>query len=174
MSWFKVDDHLHSHPKARRAGLAAMGMWTLAGSWAMAFKSAGFVPEWWVCTHKTGKKHAADLVRAGLWEEGVDDATGEPGWRFHDWSHFQPSNVQIERQREKSRDRQRRFRDKQNETPNDSNGVSNGVTDGVSNGRPTRPDPTRPESVVLSVVGDGSPSPNRRLRTARDDDGLGL
>lgn len=26
MPWFKVDDKIHSHPKARRAGLAAMGL----------------------------------------------------------------------------------------------------------------------------------------------------
>ena len=45
MAWFKVDDKLHDHRKARRAGKAAIGVWVLAGSWAMDNLTDGFVPE---------------------------------------------------------------------------------------------------------------------------------
>lgn len=41
MSWFKVDDKLHDHRKARKAGKSAMGVWVLAGSWCMSSETAG-------------------------------------------------------------------------------------------------------------------------------------
>lgn len=44
MPWFKVDDQLHSHPKPRRASLAALGLWTLSGSYSMAYKLDGSHP----------------------------------------------------------------------------------------------------------------------------------
>lgn len=88
MTWFRVDDKLHDHRKIRKAGKAAMGVWVLAGSWAMGTGSDGFVPEdvllrWGV------KADANRLVAAGLWL--VDELEGEQGWRFHDWEEFQPS-----------------------------------------------------------------------------------
>ena len=46
MPWFKVDDTWHSHPKARRASLGAVGLWSMCGSYSMAYKTDGWVPEW--------------------------------------------------------------------------------------------------------------------------------
>lgn len=163
MPWFKVDDTLHGHPKTRRAGLAAMGMWVLAGSYSMSYVTEGFVAEWWVNSFPQGRKRAGELVAAGFWQTGERD--GERGWVFHDWPDYQPSKAEIEADREASRERQRKFRAKRREERR--NAVTNTVTDGVSHGTPSRPVPTRPDparsSVVLSVVGDGSPSPNRHL-----------
>lgn len=88
MSWFKVDDKLHDHRKARKAGKAAMGVWVLAGSWSMDNLTDGFVPADVLMRWGT-KADAGRLVGAGLWY--VDQHDGEPGWRFHDWSRFQPS-----------------------------------------------------------------------------------
>lgn len=88
MPWFKVDDKLHDHRKARRAGKAAMGVWVLAGSWAMDNLSDGFVPEDVLLRWGT-RSDAAKLVAAGLWDTAVRE--GEEGWRFHDWERFQPS-----------------------------------------------------------------------------------
>jgi hypothetical protein len=62
MSWFRVDDTLAAHPKTRRAGLAAMGLWTVAGSWSSQQLTEGFVPDWFVATWPQGKKLAAQLV----------------------------------------------------------------------------------------------------------------
>ena len=39
MPHFRVDDALHSHPKAQRAGDEALGMWTLAGSYQSAIRA---------------------------------------------------------------------------------------------------------------------------------------
>lgn len=110
MPWFKVDDGLHSHPKPRRAGLGAMGLWTVAGSWSAQHAQEGFVPDWFVAGWPSGRKHAGQLVEAGLWQPVT--VAAETGWRFHDWEHFQPSKEEIERDREHNRERQKRFREK--------------------------------------------------------------
>ena len=101
MPWFKVDDQLHSHPKPRRASLAALGLWTLSGSYSMAYKLDGFVPAWYVHGHNQGKRHAESLVRVGLWEKADE----------------------IEAEREAARERQRAFRKKRREAR--ANGADN-------------------------------------------------
>lgn len=83
MSWFPVDDAFHSHPKARKAGLEALGLWTLAGSHCMAYLTDGFVADWWVKEKPRGAVLAKRLVAAGLWSPAEHD--GEQGWQFHDW-----------------------------------------------------------------------------------------
>lgn len=109
MPWFKVDDTLHSHPKSRKAGLEAMGLWSVSGSYCMAYKTDGFVPEWFVTGWRNGRKLADVLVKAGKWEIGEKD--GEAGWFFHDWLDYQPSSDEIEKDRENARDRQRKRRE---------------------------------------------------------------
>lgn len=146
MPWFKVDDTLANHPKARAAGLPAVGLWAVAGAYASQYLTDGFVPEWYVDSWPDGREYAAELVEVRLWfaEEG--------GWSFHQWDERQPTKEQVEADRAASRERQRRARDKA-KLQRDS-GVSNGVTDGVTNGDvtpgvtvpPTRPDPTRSSS----------------------------
>lgn len=97
MPWFKVDDKLHDHRKARAAGKAAMGVWVLAGSWAGANLTDGFVPAD-VLSRWGTRRDAEALVRVGLWL--VDEQDGEPGWRFHGWSDYQPTRAQKEAERE--------------------------------------------------------------------------
>ena len=87
MAWFKVDDKLHDHRKARKAGKAAMGVWVLAGSWCMSSETDGFVPES-VLSRWGTTKDAEALVRVGMWFP--DEHEGEDGWRFHDWLNYQP------------------------------------------------------------------------------------
>jgi hypothetical protein len=136
MTWFKADDTLHSHPKARAAGPAAMGLWIMAGTYCAAYGTDGLVPRWFVNQFDHGARLASRLVEAGLWR-GTDDG----GWQFHDWGHYQPTREEVEQERESNRARQKRFRESRR---NARNAVSNGVTNGVTNGTPTRPDPTRP------------------------------
>lgn len=147
MPWMKVDDALHSHPKARRAGLAAMGLWTLAGSWAMSYKTDGFVPAWYVSSHPSGRRHATTLVEAGLWTPSTRD--GEDGWDFHDWTDYQPSATDIEADRERARERQRASRARRAAQGGGLHSVP--VTGAVTRDRqrdshhpgPARPDPTQ-------------------------------
>lgn len=106
MPWFKIDDTLHSHPKVRRAGLQALGLWVASGAYCMAYKTDGHVPDWYVDGWPSGKRLADKLVHARLWEV-TDD-----GWQFHDWLDHQPSAAEIEADREHARERQRKRREK--------------------------------------------------------------
>lgn len=102
MAWFKVDDKLHSHPKRFRAGLEAMGLWTLCGSWTSDQLTDGFIPEY-IAEQMGGRnwrRLAGRLVTAGLWVEAFDD--GEPGWRFHQFLDRNPSRNDVEEQRAKN------------------------------------------------------------------------
>lgn len=104
MAWFKVDDQLHSHPKARRAGLESMGLWLLAGSHCMSYLTDGFVEEWFVLSWPNGEAMAQRLVQHGLWVEV------EGGWQFHDWSEFQPTRESVQADRDAAAERMRRVR----------------------------------------------------------------
>jgi hypothetical protein len=109
MPWFKVDDKLHNHRKARLAGVAAMGLWALSGSWVAANLTDGFVPES-VCPQWASnyRKLGASLVAAGLWS--VAEKDGEKGWQFHDWNDFQPSAAKVRKDRREAVERMQRLR----------------------------------------------------------------
>lgn len=89
--WFKVDDKLHDHRKARAAGKAAMGVWVLAGSWAADNLTDGFVPASILPRWGTAGD-AKKLCAVGLWIS--DEQDGESGWRFHEWDQRQPMRAQ--------------------------------------------------------------------------------
>lgn len=92
MSWARLDDGLHSHPKFLRLmvagadGFAALGLWTAALTYA-AGHTGGFVPrEWAVMTCREQLDGWAKLlVDAGLWTP-VED-----GWQIHDYLDYNPS-----------------------------------------------------------------------------------
>ena len=104
-----VDDKLHSHPKAVRAGVSAMGLWSLAGSWSADQLTDGFVPDYIAARiDSDSEAHAAELVKARLWH--ATEKNGEPGWQFHEWENFQPTREQVEAKREAARERMARVR----------------------------------------------------------------
>jgi hypothetical protein len=97
--WFKVDDKLHDHRKARhvrrshstkRRDVAPFGIWALAGSWCGANRTGGFVPLEVLEEMDDDAEQLADrLVAAGLWSH--DKVDEEPGYRFHDWADQNPN-----------------------------------------------------------------------------------
>jgi len=97
MSWFKVDDKFHDHPKARRAGLAACGLWLRAGTWSADMLTDGFVPDdvlpRWGTRGVDVFELADTLVEVGLWERVDDDA--DPGYRFRKWDKYQPTRAEV-------------------------------------------------------------------------------
>ncbi|UXE04548.1 hypothetical protein SEA_AUBS_76 [Mycobacterium phage Aubs] len=148
MSWFPVDDAFHSHPKARKAGLEAVGLWTLAGSYSMAYLTDGFVPEWWVKEKPRGMALARRLVAADLWIS--EEKGGEQGFQFHDWKPECTKEVILENRR-KNRLRKQKQRQSQEESR-----VTDGVTDGVSPASclvPTQPNPTQPINPLVNSSG---------------------
>ena len=175
MSWFKIDDKLHSHKKvARLHGVAPMGLWALAGSWASNQETVGFIPEYIAeRIDPDFAEHAAELVRVGLWE--VDEIDGERGWMFHDWGDSNPTRRVLGESREKEREKKARQRAKGSASvsrdtsgrfsspeddgiapsgteiatmsPGDTLGTLPSIPTGsekVVTAIPTRPDPTRP------------------------------
>jgi hypothetical protein len=112
MTWFKVDDTLHSHKKAMRAGTEAMGLWVLAGSWAADQLTDGWVPEYAILRWSSNPHEvAAKLVSAGLWVPGEFD--GDSGWWFHGWRDWQPTREEVTARRKADADRRARWREEQ-------------------------------------------------------------
>lgn len=123
LPYFRVDDGLHSHPKAAIAGDEAMGFWARAGSWCTAYGTDGFVPDWWVKQQPKGPAKARKLVAAELWHRGEyignrPEYRGQSGYNFHQWR--QDSHEKVEADREKARQRKVRSRLSQHVSQRDS------------------------------------------------------
>jgi hypothetical protein len=92
MTWFRVDDKFHGHVKPLRAGLAAVGAWTLAGSWCGDHLTDGFVPV----------VIARRIAGAAVWERLVDADMVEEvegGYRLHDFCQWNPTRAEVEAER---------------------------------------------------------------------------
>jgi hypothetical protein len=162
VAWFKVDDRLHDHYKARRVrrshydkrrDVAPFGLWVLAGSWCGSNPTEGFIPlevleEWDDSAHE----YAERLIKAGLWIK--DEVAGEPGYRFHDWHDQNPQAAQDSSAYGK-RGNHVRWHEKEGKTDpecefcapesGDTSGATRGDTRGDSGGESSRPVPTRPD-----------------------------
>ncbi len=134
MSWGKVDDKLHAHLKAQRAG-EAMALWVMALSWTSAYLTNGFVPKDQPLRllGKSGPKMAEKLVSVGLWEDALD------GYRFHDYLDHNPSAEEVHQKRTATT-KARQFAGKrgaearwQNGKPD---GKGHGNADGKGHGKP--------------------------------------
>jgi hypothetical protein len=113
MTWFKVDDKLHAHPKAEKAGHEAIGLWCLAGSWCSDQLTDGHITEE-RCVRLIGDRKAAlklahRLVDAGLWVRTVD------GYQFHDWLHRNPSAQEVKAEKERKRKNVADYRQRRNQ-----------------------------------------------------------
>jgi hypothetical protein len=91
MTWAKVCDTAHSHPKMLEAGLEAVGLWTLALSHCAAYLTDGHVKR--SAAERLAGAHldrlAGRLVHVGLWEV---HPSGD-GWQVHDFLEFNPSRA---------------------------------------------------------------------------------
>ena len=111
MPWFVVDDKFSdskevlSIPARYRA--AAIGLWTLCGSWSMGKLTDGFVPEA-IVAHLAGSRYwrgtADRLVEAGLWRY-VDG-----GIQFENWGKWQRTKSEVETRRADAAERKRKSR----------------------------------------------------------------
>ncbi len=157
MSWFRVDDTLWCHRKARKAGLEAVGFWTICGSYASSSACADNgvlaiddletlaglykVKQW--------QRLASKLLDAGLWEMvGKDHA-------FHDWDDYRSGGeAELARRRSKDTDRKRKARESRDASKEMSADVPR--TDSVhvlglsADARPHLPVPSRPDHPVPS------------------------
>jgi hypothetical protein len=143
MTWFKVDDRLHSSRKIlsipRSVRLSSVGLWTLAGSWSAHEELDGLVPDYMVTELGGTPRLVAALVTAGLWIEVVD------GSQFNKWQEYQPTRAELELARTKETERKRLYRARGTQT-----GVPTGQTEGHQQ-ESEHPDPTPPDPTSSST-----------------------
>lgn len=164
MTWFKVDDSFHGHPKvaeleAGRHFAEAIALWTLAGSWSAHHLMDGFVPMTVLrrVVPFAPVKAASELVRVGLWE------AADGGYQFRDWIHYQPTKQEVESSREGSAKRSRRYREKVKERDSITRDATrdDDVASRPCHAAPSRPDPIPPPTSSVPqpevVVDDGPP-----------------
>ena len=113
MTWGKVSDDLHSHPKWTGASIGAKALWVTALSYcssyltdgrvstsehlpALAVETFGLTPS----SLRKASSAAAELVERGLWE------LAEGGYRFHDWGDCNPSAKVVNKRRKKDKRRE--------------------------------------------------------------------
>ncbi|MGW8762340.1 mucin-2 [Streptomyces sp. NPDC055815] len=126
MTWFKVDDTAHSHPKLIKATNAAVGLWMRCGAYAAQHLTEGVVPGVVAQLYGTAPQ-ARKLVAAGLWHEH-GHACPHPKCRqpapgdfyMHDFLIYNPTRARVEDERSKAAERQARGRARQAEKRSDS------------------------------------------------------
>lgn len=167
MVWFRVDDNFADHPKVRRIPrgqrAAAIGLWTLAGTWAARHLRDGHVPDYMIDELCARPSHAEALVRVDLWHKHGHNCADCPpvsanSYVFHDWESLQYTREQVLAKREADAERQRlaRERRKSQRESQDSHAVTD-TDEGVSHAtvHDSRPVPSRPvPTEVLTSEGD--------------------
>lgn len=111
MTWGRLDDKLHAHPKAEKADLEAMGLWAMALSYCCDQLTDGHITAARVAMLargvKRGSKLASRLVEVGFWHPinarcpadhpGCERylIEGADGFRFHDWEDWGPDRLRV-------------------------------------------------------------------------------
>lgn len=167
MAWFKVDDGLHSSRKflsiPKRQRFAALGVWTVAGSWCADELTDGHVPNFMLEVWGVPPSAPAALVEAGLWERESD------GYLFCNWLEYQPRKADVDAEREASRARMRELRARRKqgqpqehaEEPEVFGRTGANGSENVRNPDPTRPDPTHTPLPTEEGGGPASPTCSR-------------
>lgn len=116
MTWVRMDDQFHSHPKLAMLSdlqLPCVGLHIMAICWSAQYLTDGFIP------YSQPDKLAGNLesllpmgkvdplvialVRAGMWEEvweSVDeDKEKLVGYKIHDYLEYNPSKAQVQAER---------------------------------------------------------------------------
>ncbi|MET9253777.1 mucin-2 [Streptomyces sp. NPDC003717] len=145
MTWFKVDDTAHAHPKLLKAGNAALGLWVRAGAYAAQHLTEGVIPGVVAQLYGTAPQ-ARKLVASGLWHASGHDCTRckQPAagdYVMHDFLIYNPSRARVEDDRARAADRQQRARERAAEQRNQERNPLN-----PSANRPRIDDDPRPEN----------------------------
>lgn len=150
MTWFKVDDQFHTSRKVKsippRQRFAAVGLWTIAGSWCAQELTDGYVPDYMIREWGATPKVVAALVDSGLWRRVRD------GFEFCSWSDYNPSKARVEAERAANKARVEEFRRRKAEerAAQKANAENcNALHEHYTPSRVTtpRPDPTRPDPI---------------------------
>jgi hypothetical protein len=121
MPWFAIDDGFYSHPKVRKAGNAAAGLFCRLGAFSAKHSTNGQIDGVVARDYGTAAQ-LAKLVTVGMLhdEPHACDSTRclQPpigGYAIHDYLFYNRSRKQVEAAREAGRKRQQKGRDAQAE-----------------------------------------------------------
>lgn len=129
--WFKVDDSFFSNPKTAMLSDGATALWLRSGSWSAQQLTDGFIPARMVPMFRGSDESVRELCDIGLWER--DDE--RDGYRFHDWSDYQPDGEEVDALRRKRSEAGKRGANRRwSRKTVDKNG-KNGKTDGKCHGK---------------------------------------
>lgn len=114
MSWFKIDDGFHCHPKVFAAGTPAIGLYVRCGSWAAQQVTDGVIPKQIAKLYGTPRMIKA-LVDAGLWHQAGHDCESCPrldanSYVIHQYLERNPSRAETDVTRKAKSERQQRWR----------------------------------------------------------------
>lgn len=115
MPYWAVDDGAHSHPKMMRATNAAIGLWTLVGSWVAQQLTDGHVPGE-VAKMYGSAPQTRNLIKVGLWHENGHTCPRCPAVRpgdyfMHDYpEHGNPSRAEVQARRAREAEKKRQQR----------------------------------------------------------------
>ncbi|MFF9205115.1 hypothetical protein ACF1AE_25505 [Streptomyces sp. NPDC014986] len=115
MAWFALDDGFDSHPKVRKAGNAAVGLFVRLGVHATKHLTEGHLDGDIVRDYGTAAT-IRKLLTVGMLHEPGHGCPRCPqpaadGYYIHDYLDYNKSRAQIEAAREAARKRQQRGRD---------------------------------------------------------------
>lgn len=162
MTWFRLDDGSHDHPKIEAAGNATWGFVCRLGAWSAQKLTDGFVPDAIVRRYGSPAERKR-AVAVGLLIVADNDAPPDPrahpgtygrGVWLNDFLDRNPTRASVLAEREAARRRQQRGRDTQSMSRRDI-GRDIDRTDTVSHGGP---DPTRPDPTPCSTSRDNDDS----------------
>jgi hypothetical protein len=131
MAWFALDDGFDTHPKVRKAGNAAVGLFVRLGVHATKHLTEGHLDGTVVRDYGTAAT-IRKLVAVGMLHEPGHTCSRCPqpadgGYYIHDYLDYNKSRAQIEAAREAARKRQQRGRDtaRRNRIEHDSGVILN-------------------------------------------------
>lgn len=154
MSWVRIDDQLHSHPKIADAGNEAIGVWIRMLAWSAAHLTDGVVPTSIAKMFALGDIRIIErLVSVGLLEREKPSELV-----IHDYLDWNPTGDDVRAERERTLLRVKRHRKKKRQTRNADVTPLQGRYKRDCNG---------------GVTGAPSPSPSPNERDSKSGDGNG-
>lgn len=108
MTWARIDDGFHSHPKVLetwQAEPAAVGLHARALSYAANHEIDGEVPDsvlqTWIPDERERERMVKALTGSGLWHKNGS------GYAIHDFLDYNPSRADLTERRKADRERKR-------------------------------------------------------------------
>ena len=104
---FQVDGDFYDHPKTLGMSDAAVALWTRAGSYSVAKRTDGFIPEHVLRILTEVPESAEELVTRDLWKRV------KGGYKYHQWVERNLTKAKIDAFTDGARSRKRKQRERE-------------------------------------------------------------